>query len=109
MNKSPIILTLMVSLIVGVGCAKSDWIQSTLVTVDVTGVWVGSTGKGIGQSVIRLELEQQGPNVKGYYRRSSAAGGSRQGPIDGTVGGDVFRFRAPTGGPEGELTVSGDE
>jgi hypothetical protein len=39
MNKSPIILTLMVSLIVSVGCAKSDWIQSTLVTVDVTGRW----------------------------------------------------------------------
>ncbi len=25
----------------GSGCAKPDWIQQTLVTVDVTGVWSG--------------------------------------------------------------------
>ena len=37
MNKSPIILILMVSLVLIIGCAKSDWTQSTLVTVDVTG------------------------------------------------------------------------
>ena len=35
MNKSPIVLILVVSLVVSLGCAKSDWIQSTLVTVDV--------------------------------------------------------------------------
>jgi hypothetical protein len=29
------------------GCARPDWIQSTLVTVDVSGTWVGTlTGGG---------------------------------------------------------------
>jgi len=31
-------------LVCGSGCAKPDWIQQTLVTVDVTGTWVGSIG-----------------------------------------------------------------
>ena len=42
-------------------------------------------------------------------------GGARPGygtlprPIDGTVAGDVFRFKERAGAVEGELTVSGDE
>jgi hypothetical protein len=32
-------LILMAVLACGSGCAKSDWIQQTLVTVDVTGTW----------------------------------------------------------------------
>ena len=39
MKTSPIVLILMVSLVVSVGCAKPDWIEQTLVTVDVTGTW----------------------------------------------------------------------
>ena len=31
----------------GSGCAKPDWIEQTLVTVDVTGRWQGSTGTAI--------------------------------------------------------------
>ena len=27
------------TLAVGFGCARSDWIDRTLVTVDVTGIW----------------------------------------------------------------------
>ena len=38
------------------GCAKPDWIEQTLVTVDVTGTWVGSMGKGPGVVEVRLEL-----------------------------------------------------
>jgi hypothetical protein len=34
MNKSPTILILMVSLVLSMECAKSDWIQSTLVTAE---------------------------------------------------------------------------
>jgi len=37
------------------GCAKSDWIQRTLVTGDVTGTWVGySTGRLIGGSSVEV-------------------------------------------------------
>jgi hypothetical protein len=52
------------------GCARPDWIQDTVVTVDVTGF---------------------------------------EGPIDGTVGGDVFTFRLTNETTVGEMTVSGDE
>jgi len=32
-------------LVFGSGCAKPDWIQQTLVTVDVTGTWLDTAGK----------------------------------------------------------------
>jgi hypothetical protein len=61
--------------------------------------------------VLRLELEQQGSTVKGSVR--TAGGGANPlglalGPIDGTVAGDVFRFRNSRGNFEGEVTI-GDE
>ena len=34
-------------LVVVVGCAHPDWIESTLVTVDATGTWVGEWGGGL--------------------------------------------------------------
>jgi len=110
MKTSPIILILMVSLVVSAGCAKPDWIQQTLVTVDVTGTWQ-STGGGL----LQLDLEQQGSKVKGSFQRRGlpqALGGSTSGAIEGTVAGDVFRFSQTSGtfGPiQGEMTVSGDE
>jgi hypothetical protein len=90
----------------GSGCARSDWIDRTLVTVDVTGVWTGNWG-GTGAGGFRLELEQQGSKVKGVIR--FAGNLADAGPIDGMVAGDVFRFKDKRGGVEGELTVSGDE
>ena len=103
------------------GCAKTDWIDRTLVTVDVTGTWLGSVGglSGAGGKPpdFLLELEQKGPTVTGFMRlpsggsSASASYGSRiaSGPVDGTVAGDVFRFRLANGTLDGELTVSGDE
>jgi len=41
------------------GCGKSDWIERTLVTADVTGTWVGRGG------TLELALEQHGPKVTG--------------------------------------------
>jgi hypothetical protein len=91
----------------GSSCARSDWIERTLVTVDVTGTWYG-TAQGPGFSHILFELEQQGSTVKGSIR-FRASSGLASGPIDGTVAGDVFRFKDQRGSVEGELTVSGDE
>jgi hypothetical protein len=31
----------------GLGCARSDWVGSTLVTVDVTGEWRGTFVRGL--------------------------------------------------------------
>jgi hypothetical protein len=99
-------------LTLGSGCAKPDWIQQTLVTVDVTGVWVGSMGRGNAITEVRFELEQHGPNVKGYFLpllTSTSAFSYFKGPIDGSVSGDVFSFRVTNGTIVGEMKVSGDE
>ena len=41
--KTLIGLLVATTLAIGSGCVKQDWIDRTLVTVDVTGTWVGST------------------------------------------------------------------
>jgi hypothetical protein len=98
----------------GSGCAQTDWIDRTLVTVDVTGTWYGSATAGAMSSpppsAFLFELEQQGSSVKGFLRlKFSGTIGDLSGPIEGTVSGDVFRFRNTRGSVEGELTVGGDE
>jgi hypothetical protein len=101
-------------LVFGSGCAtKQDWIDRTLVTVDVTGSWYGSMGSGSRMgtpSEIYLELAQKGQTVTGFIRvKPEQALTAPNGPIDGTVTGDVFRFRDARGNVEAELTVGGDE
>lgn len=66
-------------LVLSPGCVQQpDWIESTLVTVDVTGVWEGGvTGEGGARSVLPsvsalLDLEQEGPKVKGKFQTSNA-------------------------------------
>jgi len=120
-----------VALVFASSCAvQKDWIDRTLVTVDVTGVWEGTfTGTG-GSGSVRFVLQQQGPKVTGEMkipavptvptappegrpppsvsaRRIDAEGGLR---IEGTVSGDTFTFqfvKAPYG--SGEFQVNGDE
>jgi hypothetical protein len=106
--------TLIVAVLVfSSGCVtRPDWIQATLVTADVTGVWQGTVPSPVVGPVMRavLDLEQEGPKVKGKLetpnRRTSGA-------LEGRVGGDVFHFKVINNAGEiavtGELTVSGDE
>ena len=96
-------LILVAGLACGFGCARPDWIQQTLVTVDVTGTWRSTEG-----SLVEFVLEQQGPQVTGTmeWRRLT---GAISGVIDGTVAGDTFRFRLRNQDLAGDLTVSGDE
>ena len=95
------------------GCAKTDWIDRTLVTVDVTGTWYGRNAMGGGGDSggsFNFDLKQQGSTVKGLLQYRGFTGqGDPSGPIEGTVGGDVFRFRNTRGSLEGEMTVNGDE
>ena len=90
------------------GCAKTDWIDRTLVTVDVTGTWYGSSAGSAGREIF-LELKQDASKVTGSVRIFPGGSISKAEPIDGTVAGDVFRFRQRNGIVEGEVTVSGDE
>ena len=115
--KALIGLLIATTLLSGSGCAKTDWIDRTLVTVDVTGTWygygtssAGGTSGGMSANVeIWLELEQEGPRVKGSYRQKPDQSTNVSGPIEGTVSGDVFRYRLLRGSSDIELTVSGDE
>jgi hypothetical protein len=99
--------------VVTAGCAQKDWIDRTLVTVDVTGTWYGTarapSGGLTGSYDFWFELEQKGATVKGVVRIIPSQGVKNDGPIDGTVAGDVFRFRGERGQVEGEVTISGDE
>jgi len=105
-----------VTFVFGSGCAKQDWIDRTLVTVDVTGTWEGKVGGGGGTGssygVFYFVLEQQGSTVTGTTRGHSRGVGCQGfdlGLIEGSVAGDVFRFRDSRGCIGGEMTVSGDE
>src|SRR5207247_4480462 len=67
---------MMVGLLVAgaLGCTRSDWIQSTLVTVDVSGEWQGNLSKptaSYGPSLIQLKLQQSGPKVTGTFSFST--------------------------------------
>jgi len=94
---------LVAALACGSGCARPDWIQQTLVTVDVTGTWRTTEG-----GRFELDLEQEGSKVKGSMRLAGLPGVSNlSGPIDGTVSGDTFSFKGPS--TTGEMTVNGDE
>jgi hypothetical protein len=98
------------TLAIGSGCARPDWIESTLVTVDLTGVWQGTfTRDGApGPGNITLTLQQGGSKVTGQVVQSfSQLPGSRS--VEGTINGDMFRFRTQDGRLTGELQVSGDE
>ena len=108
--------TMIARLVIGVlaltvsGCARPDWIEQTLVTVDVTGAWRGEFRQALGSSggaAIELTLQQSGPKVSGQVNFSPFRQFS--GPIEGTVTGDMFRFRAQRTGVSGELQVNGDE
>jgi hypothetical protein len=96
------------ALAIGSGCATSpDWIERTLVTVDVTGAWYGKYMSSTGPSAsfgteMWLDLQQDGPKVKGSVRarEGNSMGASlapSSGPLEGTVTGDVFSFRQTDG------------
>src|SRR5262245_46116697 len=113
-------MKLIVGLLVGAavavdsGCARQDWIDRTLVTVDVTGTWYGTPGgAAVGNpGPLFLDLRQKGATVQGFLQQKGGTPsppGPVGGPINGSMAGDVFRFTDTRGVMAGELTVSGDE
>jgi hypothetical protein len=104
--KAIVRVILVAALACGLGCARSDWIDRTLVTVDVTGAWEGTFPLGYA---VQLNLEQQGPQVKGFFRFGGQHPCYLTGSIEGTVSGDVFSFRQTNAPLTGQVTVRGDE
>ena len=99
-------LLLATMLVVGAACARSDWIDRTLVTVDVTGNWHGRFGERAAREML-VELKQQGSTVTGFLQQTTLR--SFGDLSEGTVAADVLRFKNSRGTLEGEVTVSGDE
>ncbi len=99
----------------GSGCARPDWIERTLVTEDVTGVWSGVIARGSGPTSleITIDLKQEGPKVTGFLKWTgfgySGSYDDLPGPVEGTVSGDRFEFKRINGSFSGAMTVTGDE
>src|SRR4030095_8950662 len=88
-------------LLVAAGCApNADWIEGTLVTVDVSGSWRGSVPY---QGELELNLVQDGAKVTGQGQLLTT-----KFRIEGTVRGDVLAFQDPGGRLRGEAVVTGD-
>ena len=99
-------LMLVAALVCGFGCTHPDWIERTLVTVDVTGRWSGEIAQSgsMGHLMLTMELKQEGTRVTGSVQ--SIRGSDL---IEGTVAGDLLEFRGSNWGLSAEMTVSGDE
>jgi len=101
-------LALALILTVSLGCAQKDWIDRTLVTENVTGSWYGAMG---GRDGLWLTFRQEGSKVTGEFHTTGymASWISTDGPIEGTVAGDVFTFADSRGTFRGETRIEGDE
>jgi hypothetical protein len=87
------------------GCAqRADWVEGTLVTVDVAGAWKGRLTGGRLSGEMQMTLTQRGPKVTGDGRIGTATVS-----IEGTVRGDVLFFSEPRGRLRGQATVTGDQ
>jgi hypothetical protein len=107
---------LLIALVVvlGFGCARADWIEGTLVTVDVTGVWSGMYSTSAGTSgAVELVLQQVGGNVTGTITMKGLGFGgiglAENVAIRGVVNGDVLRFNATATLNNYDLVVSGEQ
>jgi hypothetical protein len=92
---------LIILLLVAAGCARPDWIESTLVTVDVTGAWTGSYDAGGNSWPLTLNLKQNGPRVTGYMKPGGA--------VEGMLNGDVLSLRNIATGGTFDVIVKGEE
>ena len=97
-------------LLIASGCAqRADWIGGTLVTVDVTGRWIGTWDTPTQAGIFAMTLQQTGPKATGDMRITGMNAPPFSGPIEGTVTGDVLKFSRTGGQLHGEATVAGDE
>jgi hypothetical protein len=97
-------------LLIASGCAqRADWIESMLVTVDVTGQWTGELAVGASGGEFHLTLRQTGPKATGDVTCLCTSGHFWSGPIVGTVSGDLLTLSRPDGLLQVEMIVAGDE
>jgi hypothetical protein len=97
-----------VLLVIG-GCARADWIESTLVTVDVTGMWAGEWRQPQFNGTLQLTLKQEGSKVTGDVRVTGLMDSVVNGAVEGNVNGDGVELRQWHSRFVLYLTVNGDE
>ena len=102
-------LQLWLVLLIASGCARSDWIEGTLVTVDVTGRWTGVWAGSGGGGPFEMTLRQTGPKARGDVSLPGGHVHEFSGPILATINGDVVSFSMVNGRLRGEVTVAVDE
>ena len=104
-------LILVLPVLGGAACARRDWIDQTLVTVDVTGIWEGNVHSttGPGGGGLELTLQQKGAQVVGTSRGSGGGSTYNIGTIEGTVRGDTLKFQDKRTAFTGEHQVSGGD
>ena len=96
------------ALVLASGCAKKDWIDRTLVTENVSGVWFGSSGWPNPRE-LSLELQQEGARITGTMRMLGTTNpGPYSGPIGGSVAGDTLTLQDSRGEYQIETTIEGD-
>src|SRR5258706_2548870 len=102
---------MVVILLLAAGCARSDWIQGTLVTVDVTGVWSGEPAGNSAPVRMELTLQQAGSVVRGTVTLKGAQNSPpvENAPIEGTINGDVVRLSNVLFYNSFEIVVSRDQ
>jgi hypothetical protein len=106
------LLLIVAALATGSSCVTPpDWIERTLVTVDVTGVWYGTISNSLAPIHFSIDLKQEGPKVEGSLKAGLVHSMLKDisGPVEGTVSGDRFEFRRTNGSLHSDVTVSGDE
>src|SRR5262245_49059459 len=104
-------LILALTVLAGAACARKDWIDQTLVTVDVTGIWEGQRSQhhGPGGGGLELTPEQKGAKVVGTSRGSGGGSIYNVETIAGTVRGDTLKFQDKRAAFPGELQIGGDD
>jgi hypothetical protein len=97
------------AVLIASGCAqRADWIEGTLVTVDVAGRWSGNHSASQGGGEFDMTLYQTGPKVTGDVTMTLAQPQFRGVSIEGTITGDVLKFGGRDGQLRGEVIVAGD-
>jgi hypothetical protein len=101
-------LALSLVLLGALGCARADWVESTLVTADVTGDWRGEWTQPHFAGTMRLILRQEGSRITGeLVSFTGALDANYAGRVEGTINGDVVALTSAR--LRMELTVNGDE
>jgi hypothetical protein len=83
-------LVLAVALASVLACTRNDWIDRTLATENVTGVWSGSIGESTFFRDVRLELQHEAGKVSRLIPFLPFLRGSTSASIESSVAGDTF-------------------